>query len=346
MMFAFLMLLSTPNPKDVVVVEGSKWSRRSARKREQIGGLLSSIQSPSFDIKGIVTPSSLVSQLFIDTLDAAPVIDWSLYPNLDPQEGGMLKADSPRATRKRRQIEAFVYIIRSTLQNRDASAPSLKQVIVDAGSGAGNLAIPLAHILDCNVLAIDVNDVALDRLKVRDDTVKTLCADLASPTIELPPNAAIVCSLHACGAATDLAIQLATRHGLPFCVSPCCTAKALTVRKGASGSNRYGPSTSFQRSGSPLDMTYPRSKWLQSCLPTIDAVKSYSQIAKVADVGLGPQTPSSQREHQRLAKVIVELDRLAGVVERHNYSVGIFRIQDHDNYGKSEIMIGVPPLVL
>lgn len=214
------------------------------------------------------------------------------------------------------------------------------------GSGAGNLAIPLARLLDCNVLAIDVNDVALDRLKARDDSVTTLCADLASPTIALPSNAAMVCSLHACGAATDLAIQLATRHGLPFCVSPCCTAKSLTVRQGVSGSSCYGPSTSFQRSGSPLEMTYPRSNWLQSCLPTLDSIDYYSQIAKVADVGLGPQTPVSQREHQRLAKVIVELDRLAGVVEQHDYSVGIFRIQDHDDYGKSEIMVGMPPSVL
>ena len=346
-MLALVVLLATPNENDVVNFEGSKCSRRSARKREQIGNLLNSIQSPLFDIEGIVTPSSFVSQLHIETLDDAPAIEWSLYPNLDPQGGGLLKADSPRATRKRRQIEAFVHIIRPILRRRDASVSNVGQLIVDAGSGAGNLAIPLARLLERGVLAIDVNDIALDRLRARDHSVTTLCADLASPNIDLPPNAAIVCSLHACGAATDLAIQLATRRGLPFCVSPCCTAKALTVRQAFSSSNSYGPSTSFHRSGSPLHMTYPRSNWLKSCLPSIDAaVDYYSQIAKVADVGLGPQTPTSQREHQRLAKVIVELDRLAGVVERHEYSVGIFRIQDHDDYGKSEIMIGIPPPTL
>lgn len=342
---SLLVLLTTPNKNDITL-EGSKWSRRTAKKREQIGKVLNNIQSPSFEINGIVAPSSFVSQLHIETLDGAPRIEWSLHHNLDPQGGGLLKADSPRAIRKRRQIEAFVHLIRSTLQCRDAPNSNSKPVIVDAGSGAGNLAIPLARLLDCNVLAIDVNDVALDRLKARDDSVTTLCADLASPTIALPSNAAMVCSLHACGAATDLAIQLATRHGLPFCVSPCCTAKSLTVRQGVSGSSSYGPSTSFQRSGSPLEMTYPRSNWLQSCLPTLDSIDYYSQIAKVADVGLGPQTPVSQREHQRLAKVIVELDRLAGVVEQHDYSVGIFRIQDHDDYGKSEIMVGMPPSVL
>lgn len=334
-----VILLGLTN--DESVGEGSKWSRRTARKRDRVGQLLDNIPPPSYAFEGMQLDTSLlnrISTLQIETLMAAPVIDWSLYPILDPQDGGLLKPDSPRATRKRRQIEAFVHLIQTTLHCRASRSNVQPPLLIDAGSGAGNLAIPIAHLLNCKVLAIDVNDEALTRLTSRDASVSTLCADLASPTIALPPEASMVCSLHACGAATDLAIRLATNHGLPFCVSPCCTAKSLTTRP---QSTKYGPSTSFQRSGSPSDMTYPRSNWLLSSLSS--PPEDYSLIAKVADVGLGPQTPASQREHQRLAKLIVELDRLSGAVERHNYSVSIFRIQDHEEYGKSEILLGLPP---
>jgi hypothetical protein len=70
----------------------------------------------------------------------------------------------------------------------------------------------------------------------------------------------------------------------------------------------------------------------------------YSILAKVADVGLGPQTPSQQRVHQRRAKRIVELDRAMRAVEQHEYNVHLMRLPDDDpwGYGKGEVMIGLP----
>ena len=70
--------------------------------------------------------------------------------------------------------------------------------------------------------------------------------------------------------------------------------------------------------------------------------EQYTTLAKVADVGLGPQTPSQQREHQRRAKHIVEMDRLRYASEEHGYSVRLMRIEHHNPevYGKGEILIG------
>ena len=68
----------------------------------------------------------------------------------------------------------------------------------------------------------------------------------------------------------------------------------------------------------------------------------YVTLAKVADVGLGKQTPEEQRRHQRVAKYVVEMDRLMGVVEDHDYRVQIYRLRDHEGYGKTEIFVGVP----
>ena len=80
--------------------------------------------------------------------------------------------------------------------------------------------------------------------------------------------------------------------------------------------------------------------WLSTQLdmPSTD----YSLLAKIADVGLGPQTPLEQRTHQFLSKVIIELDRLVGLVEENDYVVRLLRIQDHEDYGKAELLLGAP----
>lgn len=302
----------------------SKWARRTAKRRERTDQLLAKIVPPTF----LGCPS--LDNVELKVLDA-PQVDWENHPNLDPEEGGRLKRGSHRARRKRRAIEAFLHASRAVVDDE------ANRLIVDAGSGAGNLAIPMAGFFG-SVLAIDVNAIALHHLSLRAPRVQTLCADLAAP-IELPPATAAVCSLHACGAASDLAIRLATNHRVPFIVSPCCTAKAITARVGFALNDRYRLATSFQRSAAPLDVTYPRSTWLDRFLTD---ETDYTLLAKTADVGLGPQTPTEQVRHQRLAKLVIELDRLAHVVEEKDYSVRLLRIMDHGGYGKPEILVGVP----
>ena len=65
-------------------------------------------------------------------------------------------------------------------------------------------------------------------------------------------------------------------------------------------------------------------------------------LAKVADIGLGPQTLSQQREQQARAKKIVELDRLLAASEDHGYDVRLMRIKNHDPlvYSKGDLLIG------
>lgn len=327
----------------------------------------------------------------IPILDA-PAIDWSssdVGVELDPMQ--QLQHDTPRSRRKRVQVEAFVHLCRELLlqeddgnhndddddDNYDAAANGRDITIVDAGSGAGNLAVPLAGMLQQHVLAIDINPFALKRLEGREFSsntnvhnnkarITTQCADLNS-AIALPPSCKIVCSLHACGAATDMAIRLATQHRAAFVMSPCCTGKANIVRPSPTTTTAdvtdIGADT---RSGAPEDITYPRSKWLRGNLlqsasqlladddskrnrndpPATAATTTpaglYVTLAKVADVGLGPQTPAEQRLHQRWAKYAVEMDRLMEAVEEHEYTVQLYRLKDHEGYGKAEIYVGVP----
>jgi hypothetical protein len=351
----------------LVIQEPSRWSKRTSKRRARTENLLSKISlPPSFIVEGIADDgldqmNTRIESLRIPMLDA-PMLEWSssstatsdtaVDPIYDPQQGGKLQADTPRALRKRRQVEAFAHVVSQMLPSSTADTDS-RSTIVDAGSGAGNLSIPLAGLVqheDCHICAVDVNEMALSRLTARGallpkdvgSRISTLCADLATAT--LPDDTVLVCSLHACGAATDMAIRLATSINVPFCVSPCCTAKVVTQRQPL---NQYGPLASSQRSAAPTDICYPRSQWLRSNLIALeqdsididDDVSSqnnnnayspeeyYEVLARTADVGLGPQTPLEQRTHQRLAKYAIELDRLVAASEQHDYHVQLFRLR-------------------
>ena len=231
--------------------------------------------------------------------------------------------------RKQRQVEAFAHIARSLVPGG---------CIVDAASGAGNLAIGMAGIMGphYSFLAIDVNPRALWQLEQRvaneSVSIGTVCSDLMDPSLELPPEASMVCSLHGCGAVSDVALQLAVAANLPFCISPCCTAKAVVRRTPGLDSL-----ASMQRSAAPSEIVYPRSKWLRSQGVHED---DYERLAAIADVGLGPQTPDDQRQHQQRAKWTIELDRLQAVPDY--YAVGLVRLRDHEDYGKQEVLVGAP----
>jgi SAM-dependent methyltransferase len=348
----------------LAIQEPSRWSKRTSKRRARTENLLSRISlPPSFIVEGIADDgrddrNRGIESLHIPMLDA-PMLEWSsssttsttaIDPIYDPQQGGKIQADTPRALRKRRQVEAFAHVVSQLLPS--STSTSDRSTIVDAGSGAGNLSIPLAGLVkhyNCHICAVDVNEMALSRLAARGallptdigSRISTLCADLAHAT--LPDDTAVVCSLHACGAATDMAIRLATSMNVPFCVSPCCTAKVVTQRQPL---NQYGPLASSQRSAAPADICFPRSQWLRSNLVAAEQESSpeeyYEVLARTADVGLGPQTPLEQRTHQRLAKYAIELDRLVAAREHHGYHVQLFRLRDHEEYGKSELLLGAP----
>lgn len=237
-----------------------------------------------------------------------------------------------------------------------------------------------------HILAVDINEVALDFLSQRAaaslnlNIVQTLCADLSEHERILShipiDNDVVVMSLHACGAASDYAMDLAYRCKASFIVCPCCTAKSLTRRDTNNGDTTTSSwlLSSSQRSSSSVDIEYPRSVWLRDRLSSMQRQVStlidtedvdnnvivaeevidsgsvddygdyYSILAKIADVGLGPQTPSKQRVHQRCAKRVGHLDRAMRAVEQHGYVVHLVRLPDDDpwGYGKGEVMMGMP----
>jgi len=314
-------------------------------------------------LNSIELQSEKLNNLKIPTLGIpqSSTIDWDeIDPELDPIRGGKLRQGSQRGLRKRAQVEAFHFVVSAIL---NAQSPS-GVTIIDAGCGAGNLGVSLAGLsyssgINIKVLAVDVNEHALARLSNRVEAIlspeklETFCADLANYDLilsKIPPNhSVIVVSLHACGAASDMAMNLAIRCNAPFILCPCCTAKSLTKRSPSNTEKRttFDLSASFQRSGASADIEYPRSKWLMGKLHDTGVVDmatedKYTLLAKVADIGIGPQTLSQQRQQQARAKKIVELDRLLAASEGHGYDVRLMRIRDHDPlvYSKGDLLIG------
>jgi SAM-dependent methyltransferase len=324
-----------------------KYARQRLKRGEETDALLK-ILEPLWEVRPFTV---------MDVLDA-PELDWDSVPwEIDPVRGGGLRHGTLRGSRKQAQVEAILYVLRTLFQDypdetkKDEIAGTTldsqkKIVIADLASGAGNLSLPLAWFLKdihATVLAVDINPRALERLSKRAEDIgveiQTLVQDLEKlSSVEVVGggettmdylmnlNCQAIVSLHACGAASDLAIEAAVARDLPFVVSPCCIAKANHVRKANNVDSRKGeilPNLiSSQRSGAPVRITYPRSKELETFCVERAVLNDYPLIMTAADYSTGENAKHNVIHQQRgkMSKHIVELDRLKWAEERGYYT--------------------------
>ena len=297
---------------------------------------------------------------------------------VDMQDGTCFDIQSDRALRKRAAVEAFLVIVQNGLIGSEPERSSMAHhIVADLGCGAGNLALPLSWWLNhCSenysnasyrVLGVDLNKISLRRLYDRarllaknnsDALVETLEMDLLGLATVVDrsdsplKNCSAVVSLHACGAASDLAIDAAVRHGLPFAVSPCCIGKVLNLRLGIDENSIHVmpkvatlPHTSPTQRGSAPNGTicYPRSEWLRNVV----SPESYRLLASAADYGVrtrcttGVDVQEWERwRRSRQAKKIIEIDRLQWAFEQ-GYYVRILELpRIGPLYSKREVLLG------
>jgi hypothetical protein len=112
----------------LAIQDPSRWSKRTSKRRAQTENLLSIIYlPPSFIVEGIADDGrdmiKGIDSLSDPMLDA-PMLEWSsssptattaIDPIYDPQQGGKLQANIPRAFRKRRQVEAVARVVSQLL---------------------------------------------------------------------------------------------------------------------------------------------------------------------------------------------------------------------------------------
>ena len=172
-------LLSSKSPT-------SRWRQRTANKRRRTEELLDYIENDDFQT---YSSSPIFSSIISDDIPnlkipSTSLIDWdTISPELDPMRGGRIRSNDSagmkRGIRKRLQIQAFYYLLETIIhqRNEDESthrrhppSSSKRLTIIDAGCGAGNLAISLAGLLvlsksdigrNVHILAVDINEVAL-----------------------------------------------------------------------------------------------------------------------------------------------------------------------------------------
>ena len=284
-------------------------------------------------------------------LDVAQ-LDWlneKLPPAVDPCQGGKLKLNSERGRRKRSQVEAFLHVlVNAILDEKTLGKESNQRLVADLGSGAGNLSIPLAWFLkdyETSILAIDINDRALERLRTRakeaNIDIKTLTEDLAvlseNNDYACLDDCLAIVSLHACGAASDLSILTAVHRSIPFLVSPCCIGKVKSTRT----SGQMISLSSVERSSAPNNIIYPRSRIVDSYAGQLD----YSLIITAADYSAGNIHFISSSElvkyrRGQIAKNIVDMDRLKWAEEQGYYirMVEIPRLGQY--YPKKQLLLG------
>jgi 2-polyprenyl-3-methyl-5-hydroxy-6-metoxy-1,4-benzoquinol methylase len=225
-----------------------------------------------------------------------------------------MREGSLRGERKRETVAVFAELLAQALA-ASAHATARELTVVDCGCGTGNLLLPLATLSARNVRFVGV-DMKQRSLQLLEERAAAAGPELAArvgtacTSIEMydGPCDAIV-SLHACGGASDMALELARQRGVPYIVSPCCVGK---LSRG------------------------PRSGWLSQALAAVassqaDAV--FTDLAAWADASAADADAQTWARRGR-AKVLVEQDRLAAAVEAGGFGalleMGGLVAEEHD----------------
>ena len=257
---------------------------------------------------------------------------WGCTPEqaalLDPGAGGRLPPE--RAHRKRLQIEALVRLVQALLPEPAASEPGgSRSHVVDFCGGSGHTALVIAAAApEVLVTIVDFNSTALRlaaqraaQLGLRN--VATHCGDVGAFSGRFNVGLA----LHACGAATDMALARCREAGAAFVVSPCCVGK---IAKRSAPCQQEGTDCDSTSEG---QLALPRSRLFGSLM----SADEYVSLAAAADFH-SVEHPAPRR---RAAKAMIELDRAAAMHE-HGYCVRLGKLPPEARSPKDDIIWGWP----
>jgi SAM-dependent methyltransferase len=214
--------------------------------------------------RSVPTVAALCSCSSASTTNTIPDLPWrELPPSADPLS--VLAPDhrlGARGRKKRAQVANFAAVLRrlvALLQHHQSSATPRPLRIVDFGCGSGAVVLALAALFPPNqalFIGVDMKLEAIDLLRKRADEAgfshvkgvvgmaEDFCwgcsgdGDAGDGNGNDETNDAhtfdVALALHACGNATDVAIELAARSGAAFAVSPCCLGKLRFSSQGGS----------------------------------------------------------------------------------------------------------------
>ena len=235
-----------------------------------------------------------------------------------PRAGG-LKGD--RAKRKRWQIENMARAI------LPLARPGCK--IVEFCGGSGFLCLPLAALLpSCTFIMVDMKErsveIARERLCASGMRNVEIILGRIENAVDKIGKFDIGLSLHACGAATDIAMDICLDADADYVMCPCCVGKINSAQ---------------------VKGTYPRSDQFAGALNAERQLDfMYRSLAAAADYGGRNVTAyTSMERRRRTAKSLVESDRNARSHETKKYATMMYVMEPRDASPKNDVIVGVAP---
>ena len=232
---------------------------------------------------------------------SASLIDWDLMPaECDPTRviGHAAKetaeAAAARALRKRVQVESFYVLLSQMLPppvpEKDGASRSGKKTVVDFGCGSGNLALPLAALMPhVNFVGVDMNARSIEIMRGKAAAAGLDNVTCETARIEEYTGAYdVAVALHACGNATDMAMEHAVLNNAAYLMCPCCVGKLkFSLAGGTSTSSTPGTAAARVLPA----VTHPRSSvsacglcgacWL-SCVIAVIALGICLRVRRLA----------------------------------------------------------------
>ena len=150
-------------------------------------------------------------------------------------------------------------------------------------------------------------------------------------------------ALHACGEATDLTLRKCGEKKANFVTCPCCIGKLSRKVK-----NPYIYQATNENTPT---VNYPQSSHFQNILKSID----WDILAKAADYGEGHSSSKmnlqendqslmraniKQCNHRKVAKTLVEVDRLLYMKDKFGYQVALTKMEPGVKTPKNDILLG------
>ena len=211
--------------------------------------------------------------------DATALSDWkSLPPQLDvthPEGGGVPRA---RGARKREQLVNVFLFVAPLLRRK----PTAK--VVDFGCGGGHQTLPLAyHFPDASFVLVDAKSRSLDVAERRAGAAGLANVRCVLGLIEdFHEDFDVGVALHACGGASDAAMEKCVRANAAYVMAPCCVGKiALAASNVAKETGGVETGVDGAVDGAEGSSSYPRS----SLAASVVTPACYVSIARAADFG-------------------------------------------------------------
>lgn len=223
--------------------------------------------------------------------DATALSDWkSLPPQLDvthPEGGGVPRA---RGARKREQLRNVFLFVAPLLRRK----PTAK--VVDFGCGGGHQTLPLAyHFPDATFVLVDAKARSLEVAERRAAAAGLRNVRCVLGFIEdFDEDFDVGVALHACGGASDAAMDKCVEVNAAYVVAPCCVGKIALAATAAANARETGGGDRNAKSdaidnravdaaggGTAAAAPYPRSALAASVITAV----AYVSIAQAADFG-------------------------------------------------------------